>query len=354
MKKTNWPATILFHQALIGTLLLLTSCSIEEGESRVVPTGTLEAVASQIALPEQLSPPQSTATPPIIAAGPSLTPSPSPTPLSAFRLTPREPFGPASFMTDPSSAALADEKRTIGDHFEGNLFERPHSVKALAYKPFIDINPGAEISLDPPWIYFTIDLVEAPYSWQEAHYGVEIDQDFDGRGDVLIASTFPTSTSWSREGVNIFTDTNGDVGGEVPIQSDDHPGDGYDTLIFGDITGLDPDTAWIRRHPRDESSLQFAVKQSLLNRGWHFAWGAWAIGGSLHPENFDFNDQYTIEEAGSPLGYSRHYPPLGLVEIDNTCRSIAGGAPSGAIPGLCPMARPTSIATPLPSATPAP
>ncbi len=341
-------------QAIAGTMLLLTSCSIGEGGARVVPSGTLEAVASQLALPEQLSPSPLTATPPIIAADPSLTPSPSPTPLSAFRLTPREPFGPASFMTDPSSAALADEKRTIGDYFEGNLFERPHSSRALTYKPYVDINPGAEISLDPPWIYFTIDLVGAPYSWQEVYYGVEIDQNFDGRGDLLIASAFPSSTIWSREGVDIYTDTNGDVGGEVPILSDDRPGDGYDTLIFGEVTGLDPDTAWVRQRPGENSSLQFAVKQSLLNRGWHFAWGAWAIGGPLHPEYFDYNDLYTIEEAGSPLGYSRHYPTLGLVEIDNTCRSIAGGAPSGAIPGLCPMARPTAIATPLPSATPAP
>ena len=354
MKKTGWPVTILLSQVIIGAMLFPASCSIEEGGSRVVPTGTLEAVASQIAFPEELVPLQSTTTPPIVAAGPSLTPSPSPTSLSASRITPGEPFGPASFMTDPSSAALADEKRTIGDNFIGNLYERPLSAGSLAYKPYIDINPGAELSLDPPWIYFTINLVKAPYSWQDAHYGVEIDQDFDGRGDLLITSTFPPSTSWSREGVYIYTDTNDDVGGEVPIQSDDRPGNGYETMIFGEITGLDPDTAWVRRHPREESSLQFAVMASLLTRGWHFSWGAWVVGGPLHPENFDYNDLYTIDEAGSPLGYSYYYPPLGLVEIDNTCRSIAGGAPSGTIPGLCPMARPTSIATPLPSATPAP
>ena len=341
---------------VFGLVLLpfFTNCAPMRSRPLIVPPGTREALASQIAIPDENAQPAPTSTRSNLLAEPLITLTPSPTPRTAFRITPAEPLGDASFMTDRSSAALAEEKRTIGDYFEGNLFERPMAKNSLRYRPHLDIYPGAELSLDPPWIYFTIHLVNSPYSWIESHYGIEIDQDFDGRGDLLIVSSFPESLEWTRENVYIYVDSNDDVGGSDPMQSDEEPGDGYDTLIFGEVTGLDPDIAWLRRHPRDETSLQFAIKQSLLDRGWHFAWGAWAIGGELHPDQFDFNDIYTLEEAGSPLGHSKYYPPLAFVEIDNTCRSIAGAAPSGPIPGLCPMARPTALPTPVPTNTPAP
>ena len=77
-------------------------------------------------------------------------------------------------------------------------------------------------------------------------------------------------------------------------------------------------------------------------------WGAWAQMGGLHPELFDYNDHFTLAQAGDPFPGNANYPIKALAELDNTCRWAVGFTPNGSEPGLCQHA-PTP--TPYPTAT---
>jgi hypothetical protein len=57
---------------------------------------------------------------------------------------------------------------------------------------------------------------------------------------------------------------------------------------------------------------------------------------------FEFNDHFTLEQAGSPLKEdAKNYPLKALWGVDNTCRMPSGFTPStGSMPGLCPNYEP--------------
>ena len=76
----------------------------------------------------------------------------------------------------------------------------------------------------------------------------------------------PASTDWSTDGVQVWQDTNHDVGGAAVIVADEHPepGDGYETSVFDSGKGNDPDSAWARISPTDPNTIQLAVKRSVL------------------------------------------------------------------------------------------
>ena len=244
-----------------------------------------------------------------------------------------------SNLTDRDSSVTAAQHRANGgDNFITNLYERPFNTKAMdTYFPDLDITM-ASLGRDSQWVYVTIKLIGQNQSGGLVEdYGVELDLNVDGRGDVLVMASKP-GKDWSTDGVGVWLDKNHDVGGAHPIQSDPPAStDGYETQIFDNGTGTDPDMAWARVSPTDENSVQIAFKRSVINDAGKFTWGAWAISDSMFkPAWFDYNDHFTQAEAGSPLvELTKYYPILALAEVDNTCRWAVGFTPTGDEPGIC-------------------
>ena len=206
----------------------------------------------------------------------------------------------------------------------------------MEYRDYLDIT-GAELDLEAPWMYVTISLEGSPTSGPDAYYGVEIDLDIDGRGDWFIYGMSPPSTDWTTVGVFAHMDLDDDVGGSVPVRADAGIAgdDGYDELVFDEGRGDDPDAAWIRLNPDDPNSVQLAFKHSLIESDAYFMWGVWSDEGLHDMSMLDYNDEFTIAEAGSPSISSEHYPILALYLMDNSCRWGYGFEPDGTEPGVC-------------------
>jgi len=251
---------------------------------------------------------------------------------------------PASFlseMTDRDSSVTAAEKRANGgENFSQNLFERPFNANTMdVYYPYLDITRG-RLYRDDTWIYINITLVGADTNGgMPGDYGLELDLNLDGRGDMLVMASKPGAT-WSTDGVQVWNDTNHDVGGEHPIQSDPPANtDGYETVVFNQGVGTDSDAAWARISPTDPKSVQIAFKRTLINDSGHFLWGVWAMNESMfNPAWFDYNDHFTAVQAGSPLTeMTTYYPIKAMAQMDNTCRAALGFKPTGSEPGVCPV-----------------
>jgi hypothetical protein len=244
--------------------------------------------------------------------------------------------------TDINSSVDAKNKTVPGgDQFVNNLFERPFNANSMdTYFPYIDI-VDTQGFLDNTWGYATITLSGTDANGQlPAKYGVELDLDKDGRGDWLIIASKPSSTNWSTQGVQAWNDSNGDVGGALPLVADKvvSTGDGYETLVFDQgKSSSNPDGAWARISPDDNKTVQLAFKLSMLGSPKSYAMGAWA-GSDLNPAMFDYNDHMTHLQAGDPDPKMQLYPIKGLSEIDNTCRLAIGFTPIGKEPGLCTIA----------------
>ena len=220
-----------------------------------------------------------------------------------------------------------------------NLYERPFTSTSMDYLPDLDIL-GARLMRDTTWVYINISLEgQNSAGGLLGDYGAELDLNLDGRGDMLLMAKKPGS-AWSTDGVRAWTDPNNDVGGARPILSDPPSNtDGYETIVFDSGVGSDPDAAWARISPTDPNSVQIAFKNTLIKNAATFMWGAWAMDDSmLHPEWFDYNDHFTLAQAGSPLiEDTQNYPLKALAEVDNTCRWVVGFTPSGNEPGICPV-----------------
>ena len=271
----------------------------------------------------------------------------------AHVMTPGEPPASAnSALSDSNSSTTASANRANGgDNFNMNLYERPFSSNGMNYLPDLDIT-SAKLMQDATWVYVNISLAgQNSAGGLQGDYGVELDLNRDGRGDLLVMAAKPGS-SWSTDGVRAWTDSNNDVGGARPIMSDPPSNTtGYDTTIFDQGVGSDPDAAWARISPSDPNSVQVAFKYALTKGTGSFLWGVWAMDDSmLHPDWFDYNDHFTLAQAGSPLiEDTQNYPLKALAEIDNTCRWVVGFNPTGNEPGICPV---PATPTPKPTATP--
>lgn len=338
------------HRLLIVALLVtLAACSAlpkrAPSDARLTPN----ALASQLAAAATPRPLTPSATPRVVNAG---EPPGEGTPRAILSPAPDRPGEPppyASRVTDLSSAPLAGQARTNADHFDANLMERPLSAEELSYLGYLDIAPGAVIAFDDTWLYATISLIAPPPKEAVVNYGIEIDLNFDGRGDWFILTSNPPGATWETGSAKAYLDNNRDVGGRTPMKADDQPGDGYEVLAYGPGVGQDPEALWSRRSPANPADIQIAFKRAIVGGVLHFAWSAWADAGPMRPEWFDYNDHFSIEQAGSPLIYSRHYPPRDLIMVDNTCRAALGSAPAGFIPGLCRQAFPTVTPTHTPT-----
>ncbi|HSB88664.1 MAG TPA: hypothetical protein VLD63_01420 [Anaerolineales bacterium] len=313
-----------------------------------VVSQTLAAAGTQAAA--MVQPGQPTAAPAVVTPE-VVTPEASPTAPIVHVITPGSPGLAARFITDRSSSALAGENRTIADDFNNGFLERPLTLPGMEYQPYLDLTRG-EISAGGGWIYIVLFLEGAPSAGQPATYGAELDLDLDGRGDWWIAGSAPQSTTWTTDGVRALRDTNHDVGGPTPMKSDGPPptGDGYETLVFDSGRGDDPDYAYIRLSPTNPKNIELAIRLTLIGGDTEFLWGIWADA-SPHPEWFDYNDHFTLEQAGSPLIENSNYPLKDLSAVDSSCRWGYDFNPIGNEPGICRIP-PTPTPTLTPSKTP--
>jgi len=300
-------------------------------------TETMQAAATLSAKGERTPVPLDEGPLEIVTPQATFTPTSTPTIDIVHIDFPSQPGAFTSKLSDRSTAPLAEKQRAIGDSFNRNIFERPFDAQNMEYQPYIDIAPGAELSLDPPWVYVSIFLEDAPPSDAQAVYAVELDLNVDGRGDWLITASTPLNEEWSTKGVRAYLDSNGDVGGETPAQAEDPPylGDGYETLLFDEGSGIDPDAVFSRILSEPVTTVQFALNHSIIANDRTFMWGVWAFGGSIQPERFEYNDTLTLEEAGSPASPDRYYPLKELSSVDSTCRWVQGIVPRKGMPSSC-------------------
>lgn len=244
-----------------------------------------------------------------------------------------------------SSGTASQNRAPYGDSYNLNLFERPFTQNTMTYIPALDINTFT-LSQSEPWDYVTIGLNGGnPNDPLGMDYGVELDTNHDGVGDYLVWAHPPYSTTWSTDTVQVYSDPNHDVGGASPEKSDanattqaPYPGDGYETIIFNQGQGNDPDLAWVRVDPNNGSTVQFAFKASLA--GTAFMWGVWADAGLKDPSKFNYNDRFTLTQAGSPIKGTGDYPIKAIYQVDNTCWLAVGFRATGLEPHLCPTNAP--------------
>jgi hypothetical protein len=353
--------TLLAVVVLLATVL---SCSLSS------------AVPAQQPSPPQATSPAGTTIPESTANSTSQTATSAPAATSAqaatstlsvtHTITPADinPTGALNYDVD-SSGTASQHRAPYGDSYNLNLFERPFTQKDMAYIPSLDINTF-QITSDTNFYYVFITLIgNNPNDPTNIDYGVEIDKNHDGFGDVLVWAQPPYTKQWSTNGVKVFTDPNHDTGGASAEKSDanattvaPYPGDGYETVIFNQGQGDDPDLAWVRIDPKNANVVDFAFKQSLA--GPAFMWGVWADARLKDPSKFNYNDRFTNAQAGSPIGGSPFYPINAIYAVDNTCRAVLGFKPTGYEPGLCPpitqpaeqppsTAHPTAIPTAIPT-----
>ena len=261
----------------------------------------------------------------------------TPTPTITHLIRPDDP-GPYVdwFVTDISSEILAPEHRSIGDNYNWSDYERPFTTEVMDYQPYLDITRG-ELRVIAPWMYVTIFVVDPPPADAAATYAVEVDLDIDGGGDWLITAALPLTTEWTTDGVRVYHDDNDDVGGPNHLRADPQPQptDGYEELVFDQGIGDDPDAAWARMAPGNPDRIQIAFKHSIIALDTHLLWGVWADGLVNQPGWFDYNDHFTIQEAGSPLSNSDDYPLQAFASADNACRGAYDFVPTEPLPGLC-------------------
>jgi hypothetical protein len=254
-------------------------------------------------------------------------------------IIPKElPFKRMDQAGDVDSSANAYRKLVSGgDVFVQGLYERPFNADTMdRYFPYLDI-VDTQGFRDETWGYGTITLEGLDSnSGLAAQYALELDVDLDGRGEWLIRAQNPASTEWATQGVQAWTDSDGDVGGPTVMGADSKHlgGTGYERNVFDEGKGNLIDAAWVRIKPDDTKTVEIAFKLSLIGEPASYAMGAWA-GTSIDPAMFDHNDHMTHAQAGSPLPDLNVYPLKALAQIDNTCRLAIGFAPKTNISGLC-------------------
>lgn len=246
---------------------------------------------------------------------------------------------------DYDSSKTAEQKKSNGgDRFTFEQFERPFNANTMdVYHPNLDII-DTFVYQDDTWVYGTIQVVDrSAGSSSPFRFAMQLDTEADGRGEILVIASNPESTDWTVAGVQVFQDANSDVGGLTVMFSDEDAAssDGFETMIFDQGRGGDPDSAWVRVSPNDPNIVELAIKRSLMNNTFIYMVNMWAGHAPLDPALFDFSDHYTHEQAGAAdPDLPNFYPIKAVYELDNSCRMAVGFQPTGSEPGLCPVAAP--------------
>jgi len=274
---------------------------------------------------------------------PSAIPVTGPTPTAVViqhQVVPHElPSQRINHTGDYDSSLTADQRRApAGDRFVLGQFERPFNADTMAvYYPDLDIQEGS-IFQDDIWFVATIKVKgRDPNDSFPGTYALELDQDLDGRGDLLILAKQPSTNEWTSIGVQIWAYENNDVGGLLPMKADlNTEGDGFETPIFDQGQGHNADLAWVSISAADPNMIRIAFMQLLLASDRSYLVGLWAGYDDLRPSLFDFNDHFTQEQAGEAMAQlDRFYPIKEISGLDNTCRMAIGFEPTGLEPGIC-------------------
>ncbi len=305
--------------------VILTACAPQTQAAQPPPPSTTE-------------PPTASIEQPTTAVGQEASPT-APAASVQHNSVPGELPGKERFLGDQSTVSSSSTVRAlVGDRFTLGQFERPYNANTMdTYFPFLDI-VSANFYQDPSWVYVVVTLVgrDANNAFP-AKYAMEADLNLDGRGDLLVMVNNPSSTDWSTDGVQVFRDGNGDIGGVSVINADSAgKGDGYETVVFDQGKGDDPDAAWARLSSSSPNDVELALKTTLLDGRSKYLAGVWAGTDALDPALFDFNDHFTHEQAGEANpDIANFYPIKALAELDNTCRQAIGLVPNGNEPALC-------------------
>jgi hypothetical protein len=273
----------------------------------------------------------------IATESPSPTPElPTPTPAISHSLVPATNIKAGKLINDVVSVDTAAQKRApYGDSYDVNRFERPF-LQDMTYVADLDI-VSFNLAYDEKFYYVSIELVGTnPNNDLGIDYGVELDTNADGFGDMIIIAHPPYNVDWSTDNVQIVEDTNRDTGGLSAEKSDAPlPGDGYDQIIYDGGRGADddPDQAWARVNAGNKATVQFAFKKSWI--GSRFMYGVIADGGLKSVADLDYVDRFTEEEAGSPVRDQKNYPLKKLYGVDNVCREVFGFTGTGQEPQRC-------------------
>lgn len=240
---------------------------------------------------------------------------------------------------DYDSSGTAQENRSNGgDRFSFERFERPFNAETMdIYFPELDI-VETYIYEDDLWLFGTIQVVDrSAASSSPYRFAMQLDIDVDGKGDFLVLVSNPATNDWTTDGVQVFMDMNSDVGDLTAMFTDEgSKSDGFETMIFKDGIGDDPDMAWARVSPNNSNTVEIAVKRSALGNTEKYMVDLWAGHALLDAALFDFSDHFTHEQAGAAdTGLPNFYPIKTLFEIDNTCRMAVGFQPTGYEPGVC-------------------
>ncbi len=255
-------------------------------------------------------------------------------------------------MEDESGALYTP----AGDAYALNVYERPFTpVTQDVFWPDLDIR-YARVAREGDWLYALIELHGLRPGDQPltGEYGLELDLNFDGRGDVLLWARGPWSTTWSTQGVAVYADPNHDVGDARACASDapNRTGDGYEAVLWRDGQGDLPGAAWVRARLQDgRPTIEFAFPAAWVSREQPmFLWRAWADGQLHDPARMDYHDTFTAEQAGSPYQGRPHVDAI--AQADNTCYTAFGYRPLGIEPCLCRSADPLHPLCPAPPEAP--
>jgi len=321
--KYNKKTLLIISVVAIGAL----ACSIPFfAKSNPPPTATQAPV---------IPPPVAITTLPAVSFPSPIPPTNTPEPEIIHLMTPSTSSSPGGNIYDVFSKDTAPEKRApYGDSYKINRLERPFK-QDMFYVPDMDI-VTFNLSEDADWYYISIELIGSdPNNSIGINFGVEIDNDADGFGDTIVWAKPPYTQEWGNTNVQVYEDNNHDTGG-LSAELSDAPldTDGYETMIFDEGIGDDPDLAWVRINAGPKATVQFAFKKSLTDGS--FMLGVLSDAGLRDVGMLDYNDRFTAEVAGSPVRNNKYYPLGELYLVDNACRQAFGFKPSGYEPQLCP------------------
>ncbi|GEM_PF-3067543 len=249
-------------------------------------------------------------------------------------------------MYDCSTGELAPaggliQPATGCDDWQLNRYERPfNSVTQDEYYPDLDIQ-YALLGRDAGWYYLRIALFDPQpkAKYLSGTYAIEMDLDGDGRGDLLVLVAEPgkeAGKNWSTGGVQIWTDTNDDVGDGDPNAPDSGAVfDGYDKLLFDQGSGDDPNGAWARAFFSGSAFVELAFKADYLGEALSFRWQVWASNGKFPPAMFELHDTFSHEQAGDPYQAAEFFPIREIYALDGTCVKVWGADPDPLDPEVC-------------------
>ena len=227
------------------------------------------------------------------------------------------------------------------DDWEINHFERPfNAISQDEYYPDLDIQ-YAYLGRDADWYYLRFALFDSQPGTEflSGTYAMEMDLDGDGRGDLLVLVSEPgkeKGEKWSTQGVQIWADSNNDVGGMKPdIPESEVTADGYDTLLFDQGTGDDPNGAWARVFMTESAYVELAFKNDYLEGDIAFKWWVWGGYGDYSPGLFELHDFYSHEQTGDTNEGMDFFPIKEVYALDSSCANMWGASPNPADPDFC-------------------